>query len=268
MSKVRYSSSLFVSSIVYLSIISIYFYIVDRPKPFVKKNEQRIKISVISPLVSTPKEIKPKFIKPTPKPIVPIHKSTPKPKPTPKPTPKPKPKIKKNIIKKIKLKPKHKKVVKKIKSKIKKIIKPKKIISQPKIVKTENLIKEIAPVVLPSSSKSKIVIKPKVVKKKKTDKDLSIKKRKFLRKVRENIYANKHYPLKARRRNIQGRVSVTFDILANGEISNIRLGDAPRVLRREVNRALRKSFPIDIPSALIGEFPMRNISVNIDFKLH
>ena len=93
-------------------------------------------------------------------------------------------------------------------------------------------------------------------------------KREFLIKVRETIYANKQYPLRAKRNHIQGRVHVVFDILPNGKAVNIRMDNAPRVLKKAVYRSLRKSFPIDIPPSIASEFPMRGISVNVNFILH
>jgi outer membrane biosynthesis protein TonB len=93
-------------------------------------------------------------------------------------------------------------------------------------------------------------------------------KREFLTKVRETIYANKQYPLRAKRNHIQGRVHVVFDILANGKAVNIRMDNAPRVLKKAVYRSLRKSFPVDIPPSIASEFPIRGISVNVNFVLH
>ncbi|MCK4441567.1 MAG: TonB family protein, partial [Sulfurovaceae bacterium] len=97
--------------------------------------------------------------------------------------------------------------------------------------------------------------------------NLNSKKRNFLRNIREKIYANKRYPALAKRRHIQGQVHVVFDILANGEVTNIQIDEASRILRKEVRRSIRKSFPIDIPSSIASMFPIRNISVNIDFRL-
>ena len=253
MSKVRYGSSFLVSSIIYIAMVSIYFNIIDRPKVIQKPKEQRIKISVITP-PPPPKKVEPKpIIKPTPPP--------PKVEPI-------KPKPKKKIVKKPKTKPKHKpkKIVKKVKKvvkqKVKRVIKPKKVALKPKVVK-----EIIEPIPIAPVEPKRAISEVKVVKNSKPLNDLSAKKREFLKSVRESIYSNKRYPLRAKRRNIQGRIHVTFDILADGDIVNIRVDDGPRVLKKEVRRALRKSFPIDIPPSISSEFPMRNISVNIDFKL-
>jgi len=302
MSSVRYSSSFVISSIIYVVIIAIYFNIMDRPKPMHKPKEHRIKIAIITPPI--PPKIKSKpIVKPTPVPphiIVPpkikkikhkkvikkkIHKKIIK-----------KHKKRKVVIKKYKQQPK-------IKHKIKKVIKHKKVIKTPKIipqpVKTiqkEQVVEVIEPYIepiieaTPIPIQKKIITRPikmetthipiqsKVITRQKPIKrvipqqpkenlNLNAKKREFLKGVRAKIYTNKRYPALARRRNIQGRVHVVFDILANGEATNIRIDDTPRVLKKEVRRSIRKSFPIDIPSAIASMFPMRNISVNIDFKL-
>jgi len=279
MSSVRYSSSFIISSIVYVVIIAIYFNIMDRPKSMHKPKEHRIKIAIITPPI--PPKIKPKsIVKPTPIPppiIVP-----------------PKPKIKKVKHKKIKhkkvIKKKiHKKIIKrkvikqykqkpKLKHKMKKVIKHKKVIKPPKIVQKTEEIEVIEPYIepiieaTPTPIKAKVITRPKPIKRvisqrPKENLNLNANKREFLKGVRAKIYANKRYPALARRRNIQGRVHVVFDILANGEATNIRIDESSRILKKEVRRSMRKSFPIDIPSSIASMFPMRNISVNIDFQL-
>jgi len=243
MSHIRYSSSFIISSIVYIVIIAIYFNIIDRPKPMHKPKEHRIKIAIITP--PTPPKIKPK----------PVIKPTPAPPPIIVP---PKPKIKK-VIKKRKPKPKHK---------TKTVIKHKKVVKQLKVVEViepyiEPIIKET-----PIPIQAKAITRPKPITRVTPPKEnLNAKKREFLRGVRAKIYANKRYPALAKRRNIQGRVHIIFDILANGEATNIRIDESSRILKKEVRRSIRKSFPIDIPSSIASQFPMRNISVNIDFKL-
>jgi len=268
MSSVRYSSSFVISSIVYVVIVAIYFNIMDRPKPMHKPKEHRIKIAIITPPI--PPKIKPK----------PIVKPTPTPPPIIVP---PKPKIKKVKHKKIKhkkvIKKKiHKKIIKKPKPKhkIKKVIKHKKVIKPPKIVQKIEEVEVIEPYIepiieaTPAPIQPKVITRPKPIKRvisQRPKENLNAKKREFLKGVRAKIYANKRYPALARRRNIQGRVHVIFDILANGEATNIRIDESSRILKKEVRRSMRKSFPIDIPSAIASMFPMRNISVNIDFKL-
>jgi protein TonB len=274
MSSIRYSSSFIISSLVYIVIVAIYFNIIDIPKPIDKPKEHRVKIAIIIPPKIEPKPI----IKSTPPPTMVV----------PKPKPKKIIKKSKHRIKKIIKKPKHKrkKIIKKPKHKIKKIIKKskhkiKKIIKYKKVVKLAKVVEVIEPYIKPISKEvpmpiqSKIITRPKPIIRPKPIKrilpshkeNLNTKKRNFLKNVREKIYTNKRYPPLAKRRNIQGRVHVIFDILANGEATNIRIDESSRILKKEVRRSIRKSFPIDIPPSIASLFPMRNISINIDFKL-
>lgn len=97
--------------------------------------------------------------------------------------------------------------------------------------------------------------------------DLSNEKRAFKRETRDIINSNKRYPTMAKRRHIQGRVHVTFDILSNGEITNIRTGGASTILQKAARKSVIQSSPLNVPSLLQNQFPMNNVSVNIDFQL-
>jgi len=305
MSSVRYSSSFVISSIVYIVIVAIYFNIMDRPKPMHKPKEHRIKIAIITPPI-LPK-IKPKpIVKSTPIPTPIIVPPKPKIRKVKHKKIKHKKLIKKKIIKKYKKRKviKQYKQKPKPKHKIKKVIKHKKVIREPKIihqptqiVQKREVIKpyvetyiepiiEATPIpiqkkiitrprpikreVTPIPIQTEVISRPKPIKKvisQRPKENLSATKREFLKGVRAKIYANKRYPARARRRHIQGRVHVVFDILSDGEATNIRIGESSRILKKEVRRSMRKSFPIDIPPSLASMFPMRNISVNIDFEL-
>ncbi|HHC11017.1 MAG TPA: TonB family protein, partial [Campylobacterales bacterium] len=221
------------------------------------------KIAIITPTI--PPKIKP----PTPPIIVPVKPKIKK--VIKKQKPKPKHKTKK-IIKHKKIIKKHKRVIKQQKNKprhkTKKIIKHKKTLKQAKVVKV------IEPYIEPITEKTpipiqeKAITRPKAIKRVTPPKEnLNAKKRNFLRDVRKKIYANKRYPTLAKRRHIQGRVHVVFDILANGEVANVRIDETSRILKKEVRRSIRKSSPIDVPSSIASMFPIRNISVNIDFRL-
>jgi len=210
--------------------------------------------------------------------------------------------IKKEIHKKIIKRYKKRKVIKqhkqkpKLKHKIKKVIKHKKITKIPKVITQpieleetsipvqEKVITKPQPIELeetPIPIQEEVITKYQPIPKQVTTRTEPIKiaspqqpkenlnttKREFLQGVRAKIYANKRYPARARRRHIQGRVHVVFDILPDGEVANIRIDNSPRILKKEVRRSMRKSFPIDIPPSLASMFPMRNISVNINFEL-
>lgn len=97
--------------------------------------------------------------------------------------------------------------------------------------------------------------------------DLSNEKRAFKEATRNIINANKQYPKMAKRRHIQGTVHVTFDILNNGDIFNIRTSGASTILQKAARKSVMQSSPLNVPSVLQSQFPMNNVSVNIDFRL-
>jgi TonB family protein len=237
-----------ISGSIYSLLILLYISFLNIPKP-IEKKEHIVKIAVITP--PAPK-VEPTPIIIPPKPIVP-----PKPKPTPKPKPKKKKKIKKR---KPKPKPKAKKRVKH-KPKIKKKVEPKPVIEE---VYEEPIIEEI----YQEPIKQPVIVKktppppapaPKV--------DLSAHKERFKNRARDSIIANKKYPRMAKRRRIQGTVHVVFDIQRDGTATHIRTSGASMLLKKATKRSIQKSFTIEIPYVIIGEFPMRNVSINIDFVL-
>ena len=265
MTNLRYLSSFAIASILYAIGIFSVIWLWDTKAPTPKINEEVIKIALIAP----PKPI----IQAKPTPPTPPKPKIPEPPKPKKIIKKPKPKkVVKKVISRTKSKPK--KVIKKVTPKPKKVIKKpkhkkvvKKVISTPKpkpqpkavvrevasepIIKAETKAVEMTPSSPPTQ--------PKI--------NLDAKKRMFLRSVRNSIYANKKYPPIAKRRNIQGRVKVTFDIDQNGQISNIRTNGGSKILQKAARKSVLKSAPLTVPSALYGQFPMQNVSINIDFKL-
>ena len=97
--------------------------------------------------------------------------------------------------------------------------------------------------------------------------DLSNEKRAFKQETREIINSNKRYPTMAKRRHIQGRVHVIFDILMDGRITNIRTSGASTILQKSARKSVMRSSPLTIPSKLESQFPMNNVSINIDYQL-
>ena len=98
-------------------------------------------------------------------------------------------------------------------------------------------------------------------------KNLNREKSSFLSSVREAINSNKIYPRRAKKMGIEGAVRVTFDIDSNGNVLNIRASNAPNILKKAVIRAVKNSFPVNIPYSLKSLFPLRNISVKVFFRL-
>jgi TonB family protein len=274
MTKFRHSISFVISAVVYLSLAFLYNSLLDIKKPIAEERPKRIKISLIEPKIENKPTPKP-TIKPTPvienlAPVVPIHKTRKREKKRKRITHK-KRRVHKKIAHKKRVKHKEHKVVKKIEATPNPTQQPvvEEYIREPEIVEiykppppTPQVQQEyIAEEITPQPQRVE-----KVADSRSSD-NLRGVKRRFLKRVRGNIYANKHYPSRAKRRHIEGVVHTVFDIEADGEATNIRTSNAPSILQRAVRRSIESSFPIDIPPELIDKFPMRNISINIDFKL-
>ncbi len=261
MTNFRYGSSFIISSLLYGALGYFLLTFLETHKKLIKESPQKvIKIALITPkpkpvvvpkppVVTPPKEI----VKPKPKPKKIIKKIVKKPKPKLKPKPK-------KIVKKIKAKPKPKS-----KPKPKKIVKKREPVIEEKFIEEEyfeptEVVKTVEPQIIEEPTPPKPAPKPKV--------DNSAEKRAFLRGVRNQIKANKRYPKMALRRHVEGSVGVMFDIGANGDVSNIRFLNGKSILQKSVRKAVIQSFPIAIPSNIRSEFPMYNISVTVNFRIH
>jgi len=135
-----------------------------------------------------------------------------------------------------------KKVVKKKKSKKKSLKK--------KVVKHKKQVKKVRK----KSTKRK-------VKKSSSQQASPAKKNAFLAKIRGKINRNKTYPRIAQRRGMQGSVKVSFTILPNGHVSNIRIS-GKKVFYKSARTAIQKAFPISTKNVPLS-FP-----ITINLPLH
>ena len=260
MTKFRHSSSFLISGSIYVLLIFVYTTLLANPQKIVAKKESVVKIAIITPPAPVKIEPKPVVVPPKPKPKIKPKpkkkiKSKPKKKPKPKPKAKPKPK------------PKPKKIESKPKPKPKKVVEEVKVYEEPVIyqeVYKEPIIEEVYQEPIREVSVEPVVQQitptaPKV--------DIFAHKQRFKNRIRANIVAHKKYPRMAKRRRIEGTVHVVFDISSDGTVSNVRTSGASNLLQKAPRRSIEKSFPTNIPDIIIGEFPMRNVSINIDFIL-
>ncbi len=134
-----------------------------------------------------------------------------------------------------------KKTIDKEPKKIKKIDEPKKKIEAPKHKTAQNKKREI--------KKHKKYIKPQTANSKK-----SIRRRarrgggnlvKLASLIRRRIERHKRYPPSAKRRNIQGRVRVSFTLNANGTVSNIKV-TGKSIFKSYAKKAVKAAFPINV----------------------
>ncbi|MGD8911803.1 MAG: TonB family protein [Candidatus Thiodiazotropha sp.] len=138
----------------------------------------------------------------------------------PKPKPKPEPKIKKKRLSKPKLKPKP-------------------VIAETKPV-TPPEEKQVANQPQPPPPQ----IQPKV--------DL---REKYLAKLLAKIEAKKFYPTIARRRNLEGKVEVSFNLSCNGKVSKLTITGSHSLLRKAAGKAIDAAQPLPQPPSQV-ECPM------------
>ena len=260
---------------------------------FIKEKINRpIKISLISP-------IKPVIVTKTPTKIAPSIISPLITKPIPQVKPKPKKIIKKRKLKKKPKKIIHKKVVHKKKIHKKKIVKKKSVKRKKpihkkrvkkKIVKKKKVIKkhystlveddytppstlvDNRPIIEEYFEPTPVIAKPVVPKRivtpprPKVNKSAAIAR--FKSALRNTINGHKRYPRMARRRHIEGSVTVKFNISSSGQVNNIRFIRGKRILQKGARKAVLSSFPQSIPFNIRDHFPMNNVVLTMHFNLN
>ncbi|MDH4944126.1 TonB family protein [Sulfurimonas sp. C5] len=76
----------------------------------------------------------------------------------------------------------------------------------------------------------------------------------FTQDLIKRINENKHYPLSARRRGIEGDVAVKFIVLANGGVDGIEILEGKSIFEKSTISAIEDSFPVSVTNSLL-EFP-------------
>ncbi|MDH3560222.1 MAG: TonB family protein, partial [Gammaproteobacteria bacterium] len=90
-------------------------------------------------------------------------------------------------------------------------------------------------------------------------------KKEYLRSLMTHIEAHKYYPRRARNRDIEGVVEISFDLLENGDVTNIRTSGGHRLLRAAAEHAIQQSLPLQIPPPFL-QLP-REIHFSMRFDL-
>lgn len=88
----------------------------------------------------------------------------------------------------------------------------------------------------------------------------------FSEMVRTHIRKNFRYPEEAQVKGIQGRVSIMFTVLENGEVGNIRYRGPDIILENEALRIIEK-LPLMTPGKQKGKTVAVPFSIPISFKL-
>lgn len=95
--------------------------------------------------------------------------------------------------------------------------------------------------------------------------ELEAKKNIFLQELKETIRRNKSYPKVARRRGIQGEVSLTFCVLADGSLSDVDIISGKKVFYAAVREAITKSSPLLNPPEVLS-YPLE-VTLKLGFRL-
>ncbi|MEN8169804.1 MAG: TonB family protein [Pseudomonadota bacterium] len=90
-------------------------------------------------------------------------------------------------------------------------------------------------------------------------------KNEYMRRLMAHIESKKHYPKVARRRGIEGAVEVSFRLLPSGDISDVKIAQGHRILRKAVEEAMAAARPMPTPPPTL-ELPM-SISFSVKFSL-
>ncbi len=242
MLKNRHFISYFSTTLIYLSIAGLFFYLEQQTLVAAKKSEEKtiqMCLSTFVPEVTPPIEepvveeepveeepvIEPEIIKEEEPEI--IEEVIPEPI-VPKVIPKP-------VVKEVKKKPQVKKKEKKKKTK-KKTVK-----------KKRNKKKSAKKSVYARQSKSS-----------------KAEKNKFLNNIRVKIDKHKSYPRIAKKRRMQGSVKVRFTILRSGKVGNISLS-GPKVFHNSARNAVKSAFPVNAKNAPIS-LP-KNINLTLRYQI-
>jgi len=230
------------------------------PDIVVQETITHVRFSSIAPPPLTVVEPEIEIIKPEPiilPEILPEPEPEPKvkPKPEPKPVAKPKPKPKKKV------KPKPKKKIKP-KPKPKKKVKPK-----PRKKPVKASVKK-TPQVQPVAQNTKPVNKAAAVSPVRSEADQKLiqqTRKSYEALLRRHIEVHKNYPRVARKRKIQGKILVSFTLLADGNIKNLTINGKRSILKKATKKAIDYALPMPKPPKQIS-LPMQ-IKFYMDYFL-
>ncbi len=253
MLKHRHFISYFSTSLIYLSMISLFFYMQEHylvsTKNIEEKTTQLCLCSFQPEVVSTVEQVEQEEIeevKEIEKPIVeeePVVEEKPvvEPEIVEEPITEEEPEVKEELItepvvQKVIPKPIVKEVKKKSKPKAKKKVRKKTAKKKQRSQKASSRGSNISPA----------------------------QKNQFLADIRAKINKHKSYPRIAQKRGMQGTVKVEFTILRNGNVGNISVS-GPKVFHSSARNAVESAFPVNVKSAPIS-LP-KSINITLRYQL-
>lgn len=89
----------------------------------------------------------------------------------------------------------------------------------------------------------------------------------FKASLRSKIKQNLRYPSAARRRGLEGEVSVRFTVLGDGSIRDISVRQGEEIFHNAAKAAVSSSSGVDIPQSLMESLPME-MDLTLEFKLN
>lgn len=72
-------------------------------------------------------------------------------------------------------------------------------------------------------------------------------RKKYLNTLLTYIEGYKFYPRSARSRGIEGSIEISFELLSNGTINDLKASGGPLVLRKAAEQAVTKALPFETP---------------------
>ena len=142
----------------------------------------------------------------------------------------------------------------------------------PEPVVPKPVVKEVKKKPEVKKKTKKKVVKKKTAKKKQVRQKASSRsvkrsqaeKNQFLANIRAKINKHKSYPRIAKKRGMQGTVKVKFTILSNGNVGNISVS-GPKVFHKSARNAVKSAFPVNAKNAPIA-LP-KSINITLRYQL-
>ena len=239
MLKNRHFISYFSTTLIYLSIAGLFFYLEQQTLVSAKKSEEKTMQMCLSDFV-------PEVIPPIEQPEEPVVEEEPviEPEIIKEPIPEEEPEIEEEVIPEpVVLKVIPKPVVKEVKKKPQVKKKPKKKKTKKKTVQKKRVKKSVY------SRKSK---------------SSKAEKNRFLANIRAKIDKHKSYPRIAKKRRMQGSVKVKFTILRSGKVGNISIR-GPKVFHSSARKAVKSAFPVNAKKSPIS-LP-KNVNLTLRYQI-
>lgn len=141
------------------------------------------------------------------------------------------------------------------------VVKPKPIVAQRPVVREPLPEPKVSSVPPPTASVNKTAVVPAVSPPTAPPVDEEQPRQQYLQLLFSHIEIHKYYPNSARRRRLEGEVLVSFTLLADGGINDLRVTDGPSLLQEAASQSVQQSLPLPIPQGGVA------LPLNIVFRM-